>query len=182
MTKTCHRCKLTKNRSDFHPRKDRKDGCRPECKACSREQGLIRYNREKDKINQQCRDYYKEHQEQRIEAAQNYYQVHKEEKATYNKQYKDQNLAKYAFLQNKKNAKKRKATPPWLTKEQFNEIEQFYEDCSYLKALTKVKFEVDHIIPIQNDLVCGLNVPWNLQILTKFENNTKRNKFKPYVK
>lgn len=39
---------------------------------------------------------------------------------------------------------------------------------------------VDHIIPLTNDYVCGLHVPWNLQYLTVHDNTSKGNKFMPY--
>lgn len=38
-------------------------------------------------------------------------------------------------------------------------------------------YELDHIIPLNHDLVCGLHVPWNLQWLTKTDNRKKSNSF-----
>ena len=36
---------------------------------------------------------------------------------------------------------------------------------------------MDHIIPLSHEKVCGLNVPWNIQLLTIEENNLKGNNF-----
>lgn len=76
----------------------------------------------------------------------------------------------------KRRASKKKATPKWLTAEHFSQILSFYTQAKLLQKETGVKYEVDHICPLQSDLVCGLHVPWNLQVIPKIENNQKSNK------
>lgn len=61
----------------------------------------------------------------------------------------------------------RQATPDWISLDGFVEIELKREPGQ----------EIDHIVPINHPLVCGLNVPWNLQILRCEVNNFKSNKF-----
>jgi len=71
----------------------------------------------------------------------------------------------------------KKATPPWLSEEHKEQMYTMYEVCQIVKRQTEAPHEVDHIIPLRGKIVCGLNVPWNLQILPKRVNNIKSNKF-----
>lgn len=67
----------------------------------------------------------------------------------------------------KRRAAKLQRTPEWSETEA---IKEFYMSCP-------VGYEVDHIIPLQGELVSGLHVLSNLQYLTEHENRSKQNKF-----
>lgn len=49
--------------------------------------------------------------------------------------------------------------------------------CEAFYAARPDGMEVDHIVPLNGDLVSGLHVHWNLQYLTPEENIRKRNTF-----
>lgn len=66
------------------------------------------------------------------------------------------------------------ATPPWLTIEQIADIEAMYFKARYLTKRTGVPHVVDHIIPLKHPEVCGLHVPWNLQVITAKANAAKK--------
>jgi hypothetical protein len=90
--------------------------------------------------------------------------------------YRRENLAKKRARDSIRYCNKLNATPKWLSKEQLLDIETIYKEASIKTSHTKIKHEVDHIVPLQGKNVCGLHVPWNLQILTKSENCSKSNK------
>ena len=69
-------------------------------------------------------------------------------------------------------AKKNNCLPLWANRDSIRKI---YEQAVLLTDESGVKYEVDHIIPIKGEDVCGLHVENNLQILTKKQNNKKRN-------
>jgi len=64
------------------------------------------------------------------------------------------------------------ATPRWL-----HPVDIFI--MVEMEAYMKEGYSLDHIVPISSDRVCGLNVPWNLQILSKEENLSKGNYWWP---
>jgi len=99
-----------------------------------------------------------------------------EEKRYYNKKHRVENPEYYKVLCNARRRRHREATPTWLTKEQKDNIKQLYIEAQKLSKLTGVRYEVDHIIPLVNENVCGLHVPWNLQVIPKLENLKKANK------
>jgi hypothetical protein len=68
------------------------------------------------------------------------------------------------------------ATPSWAN-EFF--IEQAYELAQLRTERLGVKWEVDHIVPLQSDLVCGLHVEHNLRVIPATANRSKKNHWWP---
>lgn len=67
----------------------------------------------------------------------------------------------------KRDAAKLHRTPSWS---QDALIEEFYYNCPE-------GYQVDHIVPLQGELVSGLHVIENLQYLTEWENKSKGNRY-----
>ena len=82
-----------------------------------------------------------------------------------------------ASIQAKRNASKVSATPKWLTINHKEKIAIIYAWASTLTEQTGVRHEVDHVVPIRSRVVCGLHVPWNLQVVTAEKNRLKSNLF-----
>ena len=79
--------------------------------------------------------------------------------------------------QNKYKFAKKLQTPNWLSIGHLNKIKSFYLIAKELTHFTGTTYEVDHIVPLQGEFVSGLHVPWNLQVITKSSNASKRNNF-----
>jgi hypothetical protein len=113
-----------------------------------------------------------------------------------NKNYKNEYMAKnpdqrekarkYALEWQKKNPGKvrarnalrkksvKNATPSWVNKEK---IVEYYDKACEMQRIEGIKYHVDHIVPLRGKKVCGLHVPWNLQIIKAKDNLVKGNKF-----
>ena len=68
-------------------------------------------------------------------------------------------------------------TPSWLTNDDKRIIKDMYGIASRVSKETGIKYHVDHVIPLQGELVSGLHIPINLQLLTAKANLTKGNYF-----
>lgn len=131
------------------------------CVACVYEKGREWQNDNKDKVrkaNKLWRD------------------NNPEKMAALNKAWRTNNPAKTAARVRKYQAEKRNAAPKWLTSQQKLEIDHKYLLARIHEWATGMKWEVDHIAPLQSKEICGLHVPWNLQVIPRRENRTKGNK------
>jgi hypothetical protein len=71
---------------------------------------------------------------------------------------------------------KRQAIPPWADR---RAILAFYQEARRLTEKTGIVHHVDHIIPINHPLVCGLHVETNLQVIPAADNARKSNHLPP---
>ena len=76
----------------------------------------------------------------------------------------------------RKHAKKQR-TPKWLTKDDLWMMREAYALAALRTKMLGIVYEVDHIIPLQGDLVSGLHVPLNLQVIPQKLNRAKWNHF-----
>jgi hypothetical protein len=72
-------------------------------------------------------------------------------------------------------ANKLKATPLWLTKNDYKEMEAVYISAKKTSTFAGFDCHVDHIVPLKGKDVCGLHVPWNLRVVSRSYNIKKFN-------
>ncbi|MCA9529327.1 MAG: hypothetical protein KC543_04245 [Myxococcales bacterium] len=121
-------------------------------------------------------------------AAKKYRSKNPDKVSEYNKRYREQNsdllnerMKEWhrinRHLSNahkaKRRASKRKATPSWC---EIEDIKLIYLEARQRTLDTGIQHHVDHVIPLQNELVCGLHCKDNLQIVSAKENAEKYNK------
>lgn len=157
--KRCYRCKEITEISNFSRDKSRWDLLNRICKLCSNIEGKNWYKNNPDKAKLYNKNWRKNNPEKV-------------------KLWIKNNPDKVNAKSTKRRALKLKATPSWLTKQDYIEIEDIYYQAIEYERLLGKKFHVDHIIPLQGNNVCGLHVPWNLQVLTAKENLEKGNSYK----
>lgn len=91
------------------------------------------------------------------------------------REYYYRNKDRWVFIKANRRARLLKAAPVWLDSEYLWLINEVYELSALRNKLTSIKWEVDHIVPLAGKNVCGLHVPWNLQVITRVENRKKSN-------
>jgi hypothetical protein len=189
MYKICTKCITKKDATEFTFIKKR--NCFTSiCKPCKKLYDQKRYNLRKEYFKELGRAYRQFNKEKIVKRDKEYYQANKEDilllqrdrykkvKDYHNnwmKSHYNANKAMYLAKDNKRRAKKLQATPLWLTKQHLAEIEEYYTLAKELAWLSEEPLHVDHIVPLQGKNVCGLHVPWNLQILPASDNRSKGN-------
>jgi hypothetical protein len=183
--KICSTCKIEKDFSCFTKKTREKDGLDGQCKSCRKIAYLKYYEKNKERIKK-VNKFYKEKNPEKAKLAQknsflkkiDYY---KEQKKLWRRQnpqktrvyfntYKNKNYGKVISWQANYRAKKLQATPKWFEKDL---VEKVYEKAKIWG------FEVDHVVPLNSEIVCGLHCWANLQLLTTSLNSSKKNKYWP---
>ncbi len=188
--KACSECGESKPVAAFSKRAKSHDGLQSKCKACASVAKKAWLVDNVDHVRQYSKiadaKYREENKEKLAAAKSEYHRKHAArliaKSVAWQKENRDRVNAKNANWRksnpdacNAKSARRRaakfKATPIWADN---LAIRKIYED-----AAARNGYDVDHIVPLNSPLVCGLHVPNNLQVVPSRENRAKGNKFWP---
>ncbi len=92
--------------------------------------------------------------------------------------YKKLNAGKVCAWGQKHRSLKLQATPSWYEKDK---VELIYIKAKEWSKILGCELQVDHIVPLNSKLVCGLHCWSNLQLLDKPINGSKRNKLLTHI-
>lgn len=93
----------------------------------------------------------------------------------YQRNYRLNNMAKFTAKTVKRAALLKQACPKWITPHMVTDMENVFVLAKATSNFTGVAHNVDHIVPLNSDIVCGLHVPWNLRVTTARFNEQKTN-------
>lgn len=194
-TKKCSKCGVEKPLTEYYGDKRAPDGRAYSCKACDRARSKnwtcdnparraeIAAKWEKD--NQDARraqnqKWEKSNPDRRKELSAKWQDanpdVYQASLKKGRKKWNAANPAKVAAKGARHRTRKIQAMPAWAN-EFF--IEEAYALAKLRTELTGIRWEVDHIVPLNSKKVCGLHVGFNLQVIPKKQNQHKSNRHWP---
>lgn len=194
--KECRVCGDVKPVTEFNKKSNSKDGYRTDCRNCSKKKDLeyAAKNREaaklrakkwhhenKKRANENSKRWRQENPERSKELIKLWEQKNKERVRELNKAWKKANKHKVNANTRMRQAAKLNATPPWLNEDHKFMLEEIYELRDLRTQATGVVHHVDHIVPLRGAEVCGLHVPWNLQVIPASANIRKGNSYGNHV-
>lgn len=164
-TKPCKHCRVDKPLEEFYKHSQMADGHINVCIPCRDTYVKAWSERNRDARRKIAREWSQRNRtpERSAEAWQKWYQVARVDSG----QVAKINARVAARLE-----LVARATPSWAN---HFFIEEAYELAKKRSQVTGVRWEVDHIVPIKSDRVCGLHVEHNLRVIPKLVNISKKN-------
>lgn len=162
--KYCNNCSIYKSTEAFNSLTGTRKRDVTQCKEC-----VSLYNKTYRESNpEKIKSYYLENRLRILDVVKLYRRNNKDKFSEYYKKYYELNKDSGVFREYSASRRARKlhATPSWANLALIKEIYACAEGA-----------HVDHIVPLQGKLVCGLHVESNLQYLTPEENLIKSNTF-----
>lgn len=168
--KKCSRCKSEKDAAEFPVRRASLDGLGYKCKACAAADAKEWRASNRERHRAYSKQWQKTNKDRANARSRGWRALNKQRRAETCKGWNERNQAKRAEQVARRRA--RIVTPAWARP---TAIAAFYREAKRLEKETGQKYHVDHIVPLNSELVCGLHVETNLQVIPATQNVLKRN-------
>jgi hypothetical protein len=186
LTKVCTKCGIEKTVNCFNKHSGTKDKLQHHCNLCRQQYRQENkasiaawkkdyYEQYKKEISDVQKVYYASNKDRVIQTIRTYRTNNKDKVAKRQRLYQQKNLAMWNASKAKRKATKLQATPSWTDRKAVAGMYQL----AVLFNKTGINLHVDHIVPLQSDLVCGLHCESNLQLLPSSDNISKGNRWWP---
>jgi hypothetical protein len=164
----CESCSLTVNRAyrEASPEKYRAREAARDRSAYTKK----RWSEHREKISAEYRAWRLKNKRRVAEKMAEWREQNIGKHREWSRRWQKKNLEKCRANNAKRYAAKLRALPRWSELDKIALV--------YRKA-RQLRMEVDHIVPLQHELVCGLHVWHNLQLLHESENARKKNRHWP---
>jgi hypothetical protein len=166
--KVCSRCGEEKPLTEFYARQGR---CKP-CRAAINREAYAANPRPKLEKNKR---WHEANHDRRLEHGREWYARNAESQRKRTLDRAKETPEVYAEYAAKRRADERKATPPWADRQA---IAAVYREARKRREAGE-DVHVDHVVPLTSELVCGLHVEHNLEIIPAFDNRSKKNRHWP---
>ena len=190
----CTKCKQEKVAEDFYANKRMKSGLNSFCIVCHKANNIARkrITRQQPEFKAKELEYKKQYRartvEQRkvymkkwhstnVEAQTEYRKEYREANPTYFSMYAKKNKSKLNAKTRARQASKIQRTPSWVDSEELWVIKEVYALAELRTKVFGFSWHVDHIVPLQGEIVSGLHTIANLQVIPAIDNIRKHNRF-----
>lgn len=144
------------------------------CPICGLERSRAYKEANKDRLNEKRKEYLAKNPGKRLEWQRDWTSKNKDRVKERRQKWLDNGgRARKALLQVQRDKAIKIATPSNISNDQLLPL---YKKAAQLTKKTGTSHQVDHYYPVKGKTVCGLNVPWNMQVITASENWSKGNK------
>ena len=172
--KTCTACGIEKPTEDFPKDYRYADGRRePRCGDCRKAYQRKHYAENADEKKKRMHRNYEENKSAYHARSAKWKKENPAIVSLQMAKWRSSNSHIVAALTSKRRATRIKATPLWANEKA---VEQYYLIANFLSVELGTEFEVDHVVPLQSKLVCGLHAQTNLSIMLKPVNIKKGNR------
>ena len=173
MGKRCTHCLATKPLGEFYRCDHTRDKRQSWCKACTKEEANLRKRAHPGKARAAIAAWRANNREKDLANKRRWHHENAAKHNAMNMKWAREHPERMKSNNARRRAKSLRATPSWANKFFIDEI---YRLAALRTKVTGIEWEVDHIIPLRNPLVCGLHWEGNMQVIPASQNNLKGNR------